>query len=86
MVVKMNPFLDKETQTHCPYCKSQVGEYHKEGCQNNPFDNPAAAQKLLAWRPTEEDLKKKQRAIGEMVSHLAYIQKSGDRYPDVELM
>lgn len=52
----MNPFLDPETQTYCPSCLQAIGQTHTDECQNHPFNNPAAAQKLLAWTPTKEDL------------------------------
>lgn len=74
----MNPFLDQKTQSYCPECLRTIGEFHADGCENNPFENPAATQKLLASRPTEEDLERAEaiRAIGEIVSHLSYKEKS----------
>lgn len=63
----MNPFLDPETQTYCTSCLRSIGQQHAEGCSNNVFENPAAAQKLLAWRETREDLQREDmiRALDE---------------------
>jgi len=66
----MNPFLDKETQSYCTYCFATLGEFHKDGCKNNPFAYPGAAQKLLAWKPTKKDLKRE-----EAISVLRKVKK-----------